>query len=161
MTKRNYNHGKLFSPSPVFTGYVLIAGGLLGISYSVTALFLIIPGAFMAFTSTGTILDIHNKRVKPYTSFFGIIRTGKWINQDKFTRFNIDRATRKYTTYSRGSVRFDMDISDIRLMLINRDGTLKVVINKYKKFSEAQAVMEELTGILFPEDKLITGNAII
>lgn len=156
MTKRNYNHGKLFGPSPAFTGYVLILGGILGSYYSLNSLLLIIPGAFVAFTTTGTILDIAHKRVKPYSSIFGIIRTGKWINQDKFTRFNIDRTTRRYTTYSRGSVRFDMDISNVRLMLINRDGTLKVVVNKYKNFSEAQSAMTELTAILFPDEKQIT-----
>ncbi len=147
----NNNLGRFFGPSQSYMGYVFIAVGIFAMSYSITALFLVIPGAFMAFTYTGTIIDTDNKRVKPYTSLFGILRTGKWINMDQFTRFNIIKSTRKYTSYSRGSVRFDMDISDIRLLLINRDGKRKVVMNKYSKFEEAQKEMEELSGIFFPE----------
>ena len=106
----------------------------------------------MAFTLTGTILDTDNKRVKPYTSLFGIIRTGKWIDINQFTRFNIQRATRKYTSYSRANVRFGMSVSDIKLMLINRDGTRKIILNRYSNLEEAQKAKDELSAILFPQN---------
>jgi hypothetical protein len=153
---RNYNHGKFFGPSASFTGYVLIGGGLIALSYSPVSLILIIPGVFMALTYTGTLLDTDNKRIKPYTSLFGLIRTGKWIDVNEFTRFNIIRATRKYTSYSRANIRFDMDISDIRLLLINKDGSGKVVINRYNKFEDAQREKDLLSSILFPEKELTT-----
>jgi hypothetical protein len=149
MVVRNYNHGKFFGPSSGFAGYVLIGGGLIALSYSLFSLVLIIPGIFMAFTYTGTILDTDNKRIKPYTSLFGIIETGKWIDVKEFTRFNIIRATRKYTSYSRANVSFDMNISDIRLLLVNKDGTRKVVINRYSKFEEAQKEKDLLSPLLF------------
>jgi hypothetical protein len=154
MALRNNNLGKFFSPVQIYMGYVFIACGIFAMTYSFTSLFLIIPGVFMAFTYTGTILDTEKKRVRPYTSLFGFIRTGKWIDTNKFTRFSIKKATRKYTSYSRGSVRFDMDISDIRLLLSDHDGVRKVVINRYGKFEEAQKEMEELSGILFPENQI-------
>lgn len=153
MTVHRYNHGKFFGPAPAFTGYALLAGGLIALSFSVTSIALIIPGAFLAFTYTGTILDTSKRKVKNYTALFGIYRTGKWIDLNKFTRFNIIRVTNKYTSYSRGNVRLDMDISDIRLQLINRDGTLKVLINKFNKFEEARNTMEELSGIIFPDSE--------
>jgi hypothetical protein len=153
MKVHRYNHGKFFGPSPAFTGYALIAGGLIALSFSVTSIVLIIPGAFLAFTYTGTILDTDKRKIKNYISLFGIIRTGKWIDINKFTRFNIIRVTNKYTSYSRGNVKLEMDISDIRLQLINRDGTLKVLINKYNKFEEARNTLEELSGIIFPDSQ--------
>jgi hypothetical protein len=153
MKVHRYNHGKFFGPSPAFTGYALIAGGLIALAFSVISIFLIIPGAFLAFTYSGTILDTDKRKIKNYTSLFGIIRTGEWIDLNKFTRFNIIRVTNKYTSYSRGNVRLDMDISDIRLQLINRDGSLKVLINKYNKFEEARNAMEELGGIVFPDSE--------
>lgn len=148
MTVRNNNHGKFFGPSQSYMGYVFIAVGIFTMSYSPYSLLLVIPGTFMAFTFTGTIIDIENKRVKPYTSLFGIFRTGKWFDASQFTRFSIIKLTRKYTSYSRGSARFDLDMSDIRLLLINKDGTRKVVINKYNKFEDAHVEMEELKDIL-------------
>ena len=152
---RNNNLGKFFGPSQSYMGYVFIACGIFFISYSLASLLLIIPGGFMAFTYTGTIIDTDNRKIKPYTSFFGLIRTGKWIEISQFSRFNIVKSNRRYTSYSRGSVRFDMDISDIRLLLINRDGTRKVVVNRYDKFEEAHREMEELSGILFTPGNVV------
>jgi hypothetical protein len=158
MEERNNKFGKFFGPSFTFTGYALIAAGLIALSYSLTSLVLIIPGLFIAFTYTGTIIDFRNKRVKAYTSLFGVIRTGNWIEISKFSRFNIVKSTRKYTTYSRGSVRFDMNISGLNLLLMNKEGTLKVVLNRFPNFEEAQKEMDELTGILFPGNENLTAE---
>jgi hypothetical protein len=150
MPLRNNNLGKFFGPSSSYVGYIFIACGIFASAYSLLALTLIIPGVFMAFTYNGTIIDTDKKRLKPYTSLFGIFRTGKWIDTDQFTRFNIIKATKKYTTYSRANVRFDMDVSDIELLIINRNGSQKVVLNKYSNFEDAHKEMEELSGKLLP-----------
>ena len=150
MPLRNNNLGKFFGPSSSYMGYIFIACGIFASAYSLLALTLIIPGFFMAFTYNETIIDTDKKRLKPYTSLFGIFRTGKWIDTDQFTRFNIIKATKKYTTYSRANVRFDMDVSDIELLIINRNGSKKVVLNKYSNFEDAHKEMEELSGKLLP-----------
>jgi hypothetical protein len=150
MPIRNNNLGKFFGPSSGYMGYVFIACGIFATTYSLLSLTLIVPGIFMAFTYNGTIIDTDNKKVKPYTSLFGIIRTGKWINADQFTRFNIIKATKKYTSYSRANIRFDMNVSDIELLLINRNGNKKVILNKYNNFEDAHKEMEELSCILLP-----------
>jgi hypothetical protein len=155
MARYNYNHGRFFGPSSSFTGYSLIAGGLIAMYFSLTALFVIIPGAFMAFTFSGCILDTDTRKVRPYTSLFGFIRAGKWIDIKNFTRFNIVRTTSKYSTYSRGSVRLDMSESDIRLLLTDRNGTKKVVLGRYGKFEDAQKEMERLNKIVFTESGIV------
>jgi len=132
-------------------GYIFIISGIVAINYSLLALTLLLPGFFMAFTYNGTIIDTDNKRVKPYTSLFGIFKSGKWIDANQFTRFNILKATKKYTTYSRANVRFDMNVSDIELLLINRNGSKKIVLNKYSNFEDAHKEMEELSQLLLPE----------
>jgi hypothetical protein len=151
MKIHNNKFGKFFSPVQIFMGYVFIACGILFVSNSLLTLLLLIPGTFMGFTYAGTIIDTDNYRVKPYIDLFGIIRTGKWIDISQFTRFNIIKTSKKYTTYSRGSVRFDMVSSDIELLLINRNGTKKVVLNKYSNFEDAQREKDELSIIIFPE----------
>jgi hypothetical protein len=150
MPIRNNNLGKFFGPSSSYMGYVFIICGIVAASYSPLALTLLIPGFFMAYTYNGTIIDTDKKRLKPYTALFGIIRTGKWIDADQFTRFSIIKATKKYTSYSRANVRFDMDVSDIELLIVNRNGSKKVILNKYSNFEDAHKEMEELSCILMP-----------
>lgn len=149
MNLRSYNHGKFFSPVQIYMGYVFLAVGIFCAYYSLSILILTIPGAFMAFTATGTILDPDKKRIKEYTLHFGFFRTGNWIALSQFTRFNIQRATRRYTTYSRGSVRLDTNLTDINLNLLNSNSSKKVTINRYSSFEEAQKEKEELTKIIF------------
>ena len=90
------------------------------------------------------------KKVKPYTSYFGFIQAGKWLDIILFSRFKIEKSKLNYTFYSRGSVRFDMNLSNINLLLVNHEGNRKVVLNKFNKFEDAQKEMDELTLIFFP-----------
>lgn len=150
----NNNLGKFFGPSSSYMGYIFIISGIVAVSYSLLALTLLLPGFFMAFTYNGTIIDTDNKKIKPYTALFGIFKTGKWIDANQFTRFNIIKATKRYTTYSRANVRFDMNVSDIELLLINRNGSKKIVLNKFSNFEDAHKEMEELSQLLLPEKVL-------
>jgi hypothetical protein len=131
-------------------GYVFIACGIFAAFYSLLGLTLIIPGTFMLFTYDGILIDTDKKKLKPYTAIFGLFKTGNWIDADQFTRFSIVKSTKRYTSYSRGSVRFDMNVSDIELLLINRNGSKKIILNKYKNFEEARKAMEEYKIILMP-----------
>jgi hypothetical protein len=149
----NNNLGKFFSPSSSYAGYMLIAGGLVALTYSWTSLTLVVPGMFMAFTYTGTLIDIDNKRIKPYTALFGIYRAGQWISTDQFTRFSIRKSTKKYTTYSRGSVRFDMSRSDIELLLTDNTKSKKVVLKRFSNFEDARSSMDELSRLLSISEK--------
>jgi len=150
----NNSHGKFFGPSQVYMGYTLIVLGLTCSIYSLTTLLLVIPGAFVAFTFTGTILDFENKKVRPYTNLFGIFRTGKWIAASRFSGFKIMKSNRRYTSYSRGNVQLDMNFSDISLLLINGKGNEKVIVKRYKSFQEAKEDMEELKISLMIRDNL-------
>lgn len=148
MPIRNHILGKFFGPSSSYAGYVFIGVGIFTSFYSLLALTLLIPGFFMAFTYNGTLIDTDRKRIKPYTSLFGIIRTGNWIDAHEFARFNIIKSTKKYTSYSRANVEFEMAVSDIELLLTDTTGKRKVVINKFNNFEQAHKEMEELGSIL-------------
>ena len=150
MSVRNNNLGKFFGPSSSYAGYVFIACGIFASVYSLLALTLLIPGGFMSFTYNGIIIDTDKKQIKPYTALFGLYKTGKWINAGQFTRFSIIKATKKYTSYSRANVEFNLNVSDIELVLSDRNGKKKVIINKYKNFEEANKEMEELGGLILP-----------
>jgi len=152
MESRNNKLGKFFGPSLSSAGYFLMGAGILTISYSFTSLALIISGAFLAFTYTGTILDIDNKRVRPYISLFGIFRTGEWVNISHASQFSIAKVANRFTSYSRANIRFDFDTSEIRLILINKDKPKKVIINKFNNFEDARREKEEISRILLNPD---------
>lgn len=150
MPVKNNNLGKFFGPSSSYAGYVFIACGIFASAYSLLALTLLIPGVFMSLTYNGILIDTDKKKLKPYTALFGILKTGKWVESGQFTRFNIIRATKKYTSYSRANVEFNLSVSDIKLILTDRNGKKKVTLNKYKNFEDAQKEMEELGGLILP-----------
>jgi hypothetical protein len=152
----NNNLGNFFSPSASYSGYVFIGCGVFAAFYSLFALTLIIPGFFMAFTYNGTLIDTDRKRIKSYTSLFGIIKTGKWVNADQFTNFSIIKATKNFTSYSRANLRFDMKVSGIELLILNTKTTKKIVLNKYSNLSEAQREMDSLSVILLPNLQTLT-----
>jgi len=150
----NNKLGKFFGPSSSYTGYFMIAGGLVALTYSPVSLTLVIPGMFMAFTYNGTLIDTEKRRIKPYTALFGIYRAGKWTDTDQFTGFSIIKATKKYTTYSRGSVRFDMSVSDLELVLLKKNSKEKVVLKRFGNFIDARKEMEDMTPVIFPEHNI-------
>ena len=154
MTLQNNNYGKFFGPVQIYMGYVFILIGIFCSIYSLTILLFTIPGAFMAFTSTGTIIDFENNRIRPYTSLFGFIRTGKWLEVSLFSGFKIMKSNRRFTSYSRANIRLDMNISDISLMLINKNGKRKVLLARYNNFEDARRDMDDLKSSLMPVNNI-------
>jgi hypothetical protein len=148
---QNNNLGKFFGPSFSYAGYVFIGCGIFFSFYSLLALTLLLPGFFIAYTYNGTLIDTDKKRVKSYTSLFGIIKTGNWISADQFTRFSIRKATKVYTSYSRANVRLDMSSSDIELLLLDRSRSKNIVLNKFKNSEDAHKEMERLSRLLLPD----------
>jgi hypothetical protein len=135
-------------------GYIFIVLGLCCVIYSPATLFLLIPGTFMAFTYSGTIIDTENKKIMPYTTLFGIIRTGKWMDVSLFSGFKIVKSNRRYTSYSRSNIRLDMNISDICLLIVSKRETKKVILNRYNIFEDARREMDELKISLMPTDNI-------
>lgn len=150
---QNNNLGKFFGPSFSYAGYVFIGCAIFVSFYSLLALTLLIPGFFIAYTYNGTLIDTDKKRVKSYTSLFGIIRTGNWVSTDHLTRFSVRKSTKVYTTRSQANLRNDMVKSDIELLMMNKSGSKKIVLNKFKNPEDAHKEMEKLSGLLLPEYK--------
>jgi hypothetical protein len=141
---KNNKIERMMGPSGTFAGYSLMVFGAIGTYFSITGLILIVAGMLMAFTYEGTLIDSDTRRIKCYTSLFGLFKTGKWYNADDFSKFHIYRSRRSSTTYSRGNVPLTIKSSDIRLALLNESGSQKIIINKYDSFESARREMSEL-----------------
>ena len=145
---RKYKIEKLFGPSFSFAGYVFIAVGIITLRYSLSSIALVITGAFISFTTTGTLIDTDKRRVKSYTMLFGIIRAGRWIEIDNSYVFKISKSRRRYTTYSRANLANNLYISDVKLEMAAPETGKKVLVNRYKNYEEASREMNVLSDIL-------------
>lgn len=144
----DYKIDKLLGPSGSFAGYSLMIFGVIGTCYNLTGLILVVAGMLMAFTFDGAIIDYETRRIKNYTCLFGLFKVGKWHSVNNFNKFSIYKSNRSYTTYSRANVPLTLKTSDIRLVLLNEKGSLKVTINKYNSFEAARQEMAELIRVL-------------
>jgi hypothetical protein len=150
MALKKYNHGKFFGPSLSYAGLVFTAAGIFIAYYHPASLILLLPGLFLAFTTNGTIIDTENKRVRSFTRLFGLFPAGKWYSTGSFSGFTIEKVRSRYTTYSRSNIRLDTETTDIRLLLVNRNRSVKITINKYNDFERAHKELTELTALVFP-----------
>lgn len=135
---------KLLGTSGIFAGYSLMIFGAIWTYSSLTGLIFVLAGMFMAFTYDGTIIDFNSQRIKNYTCLFGLFKVGRWHSAGNFKKFSIYKSNRSYTTYSRANVPLTLNKSDIRLALLNDNGSLKITINKYDSFEAARKEMAEL-----------------
>jgi hypothetical protein len=135
---------KPLGPSGVFAGYSLIVFGIIGSFYSLIGLIVVIPGCLLAFTYDGTRIDFKSRRIKNYTRLFGLFRIGKWYSIDDFSKFKIYQSKRTYTSYSRANIPLNLKTTDIRLSLLNDDGSLKILVNRFDSFESARKEMSEL-----------------
>jgi hypothetical protein len=146
----DHHLGKFFGPSASYGGYVFIGCGIFTSFYSLLALTLLVPGFFMAYTYNGTLIDTDRKIIKSYTSLFGFIKTGNWVNANQFTQFKIVKSNKRFTSYSRANLPLDVTFSEIELLLTDNTGKKRIVLNKYSDIETARNEMEVLHPILEP-----------
>jgi hypothetical protein len=136
---------RLMGPTGIYTGYFLVLAGLAAAYFFNVFYFLLaLAGIFMSFTFDGTQIDYGLRKIRSYSCLFGLIKIGKWHDIDSFSKFQISKARRTYTTYSRANVPLTQKESDIRLFLLNDKGSLKITVNKYPSFEAARKDMSDL-----------------
>jgi hypothetical protein len=136
---------KMLGPTGAYSGYFLMLAGIAATYFfSLTYLLLALAGMFMAFTYDGAQIDFDLRRIRNYSCLFGLFRIGKWHKIDTFNKFHIVRSKRVYTTYSRANVPLTQQTTDIKLQLLNENGSLRVTVNKFRSFEAARREMSEL-----------------
>jgi len=140
----NQKLDKSFGPIGVVAGTTLFFVGIILVYFSLSGLFLILLGAFVGFTSTSTLIDIENKRVKLSTNWFGIISTGKWIDITTGMKLGIKKSKKTWRAYSRSNRTIEMTDSDYRIILYNSDNIEIMPIKKVESLEIAKKEVEEL-----------------
>jgi len=136
MKTRNFLD-KTFGPVGTSAGILLFVVGLFTSFTSLFGLILLVPGAFIGFTSSSCVIDWPKKRVKFTTNLFGIIRTGKWVNIEPDMKIGIKKSNRVWRAYSWSNRTLDLEKSDFRIILYDRNNKQIMPIKKAKTPEEA------------------------
>ena len=89
------------------------------VSYNtLSGLILVLIGAFIAFTTTSTLIDTDKKRIKFSNNFLGIIGIGQWIDLEVEMKIGLKNIHKGYRTYSRSNRTLDIHNKDIRIVLM-------------------------------------------
>jgi hypothetical protein len=135
---------KLLGPSGSFSGTIILITGLVALYYAWTAIFLVLIGAFAAFTGTVTIVDFGNRRIKYATSLFGIIMVGKWINAEAGMTLRVRQSGRVSRVYSRSNRPLDLRESDFSIVLKDARGREICPVKRFSDRESADNQVQEL-----------------
>ena len=140
----HYKLGKIFGSSMVFAGYILMVFGVLSLYFTISSIGLILLGAFIAFTSSGTLIEPEKQQFKNYLLLFGFLQIGKKQSFEKEDRIEVKKFKGKHICYSRSNRQSTVDINDYRIYLITSQSKKKVLIARFVTEEEA---IEESTSI--------------
>jgi len=128
-------------------------GGIIATFYSFLGLIIALVGAFACFTSTSTIIDTDNKRIKHSDNLFGIIPVGKWIDIKPDMKIGLKKFHRGYRAYIRGTQKVGIHYKDIRIFLYDSANKQLVPINKFDSYESSKNELNNLSSLLGLEKK--------
>lgn len=140
--KSSFKLDKSFGPVGSSAGFALFIAGIAIVFVSLFGLILIVAGAFLAFTSTGTIIDFDTKRIKFLEKWFGIIPIGKWIQIEPHMKIGIKNSKMIWSAYSRGNRSIDVEEKDFRLILLDDENREIMPVLKAETLDSAIAKLE-------------------
>jgi hypothetical protein len=136
------NFGRTFTKPIIVGSYFFFAIGVFAIIYKEYTIgpLLALAGAFTAFTSSGIVLDVNNKKYLKYIKYFGLVKSGKWkslkcyrhisvINTDQT---NISASSEEKKTYN--------------VVLLNNSHCKRLVVSNCPTVEDAKVAAAELSS---------------
>lgn len=139
---------RTFGPFGSSTGLFLLLGGIITTYFSILGIIFIIVGAFAAFTSTSTIIDTDNKKIKYSDNLFGIIPVGKWISIKPDMKLGLSKSHRGFVGYIRGTQPFDIHYNDIRIILYDSSNKKILTVKKFDSYEASKNDLVNLSSVL-------------
>jgi hypothetical protein len=144
---------KTFGPFGTSTGFFMMILGIVATYFSFFGIFIVVIGAFACFTSTSTIIDTDNKKIKYSDNLFGIIPVGKWIDIKPDMKIGLKKFHRGYRAYIRGTQKIGIHYNDIRIYLYDHDNKQIVPISKCVSQESSFNELDKLSSLLGLEKK--------
>jgi len=132
---------KSFGPSGTFGGYVIMVSGIISFFFVDeiwASLAMLVIGAFAAFTITGTEIDLDSRKLRYYTAYFGLFKSGKWQSLGRFDQIQIVNPIMHSRSYSRSNRTLDIYTKDYRILLLGRGMRLRVTLQRHKSYKQAE-----------------------
>jgi hypothetical protein len=142
---QNNKLDKSFGPSGSFAGYIIFAAGLVATYSNWAGLILVVIGAFVGFSSTGTVIDVYKKRIKFSNNLFGFIPAGKWIDIEPTMKVGIKESNITWTTFSRSNRSIDNVKQDFRIVLCDTEENEIMEISKNDSLDSAKSQLETIS----------------
>ena len=128
---------KPFGRGGSWTGIFIFLAGIITTYYTLAGLALVIPGAFIGFTSTGTIIDTDKRKVRNVNYIFGIFPFGKWINIEYGMKLGLKKVHRGYRTSTRAHS-LDVHTNDIRIILYSFNNKEIMALERFDSADDAK-----------------------
>jgi hypothetical protein len=139
---------RTFGPVGSSTGIFLFITGLIMLFFSLGGLILVLIGAFLAFTSTNTLIDYEKRRIKFSNNLFGFIKTGHWINIEPEMKIGIKKSDSVWRAYSRTNRTLEIADKDFRIILYDSDHKEIMQIKKTDSLESAQLELAKMSARL-------------
>jgi hypothetical protein len=136
---------KSFGPSGTFAGYTILVLGIAATWSTWGGLLLVIVGAFMGFSSTGTVIDTDKKKIRYLNNLFGFIPAGKEIDIDKSMKLGIKESNITWTTFSQSNRSINTLKNDFRIVLCDSGEKEIMEISKSDSFATVKDHLDALS----------------
>jgi len=139
---------KSFGPSGSIAGVFLFISGIIIIFFSFSGLFLILFGAFWGFSTSGTIIDVENSKIKFSNNLFGFWVTGQWFDIEPDMKIGIKVLTKVWRTFSQSNRTLEITVKNFGIMLYRADNKEIMPIMKTKSLDKAKIELDRLSQLL-------------
>ncbi len=144
MKKAKHKIENIFGPIGNFSGIIVFIAGVIMLFSSLAGFMLIMIGAFVGFSFSGTTIDFDNKRIKYSNHIFGIIEIGKWVDIKSNMQIGMIRKSTNWRAYSQSNRSISVDENDLRLVLYDEYKNQIMPIQKLKSLEKAETELEKL-----------------
>ena len=139
---------RTFGPFGASTGLFMTIGGIVMIYFSLTGIIVILIGTFVGLTSTSTIIDWDKRKIKYSNNFFGIFKTGPWINIEPTMKLGIRKSNKGWQAYSRSNMPLSINFRDYRIILYDSSNKKIMPVKKTNTLDSARRELEILSNQL-------------
>lgn len=140
--------GKLFGPVGSSAGIFLLIGGFMLMHFTISSVFLVILGVFLAFTCTSTTIDLKNNRVRYSNNICGILKFGKWIEIQSDMYMKVSGNRQVFRSYSRSNRILDVKTHQYQILLYNNSKEKILPLAYGSSKFEAKKIAGELANKL-------------
>lgn len=133
-----------FKTEKVFNSYAIsmaaifiIAGAVTGIKHPL-AFILVAIGLFIAFSTSGTIIDYHKKQIKRATYIFGIIAVGKWIPIKNPVQIQVKKNRLTLRLYSRSNRQLDLKNCNYSVKIRFGEEIKSIIVENFVSLEDAK-----------------------